>query len=162
MSRILLIDDEPELLETVAVLLKSEGYDVVSESEGLEAMNRLQSTEVFDLMVVDLRMAPIDGVELITVARKECPTMDVVVLSAYLDDEMLRKVHSLGVATCIRKPFTIDEVLDPVREIFLHRTRGGSPRDTRAEPPVTPPAPAPAPPPESKPASETSHEGWIL
>ena len=125
MARILLVDDEPDLLQTVGVLLRSEGHSVTAVRDGLEAIKRLQSVEQFDLLLTDLRMAPVDGLELIETANKERPNMDIIVVSAYLDDEMVGQVMALGATAYIDKPFSLEDILGPVREVLLRRTRSG-------------------------------------
>lgn len=119
MSRILVVDDEEDVLETLRVLLKSEGHKVLPVSEGLAAMELIQSLETMDLLVVDLRMAPVDGMELIRVARQVRPDMGVVVVSAYLDEGNIQKVIDLGCKVYVKKPFDVNEILDAVREELI-------------------------------------------
>jgi len=125
MARILLVDDEPDLLITVGVLLKSEGHVVTPVKDGLTAMNRLRSTENYDIMLTDIRMAPVDGLELIAMASNERPSMDILVISAYLDDETLGRAMGLGAVGYVDKPFSLEDVLGPVREVVLRRTKAG-------------------------------------
>ncbi len=121
MARILIIDDEKDILETLGVLLKSEGHEIIAVHEGLEAIKRLESLEHFDVMVTDLRMTPVDGLELIALARRERPKMGVVIVSAYLDDDTIRRAADLGCTACVRKPFTLEDILDPIRETVAGR-----------------------------------------
>ena len=118
MAKILLVDDEQDLLQTVGVLLKHEGHHVTAVSTGLEATELLESMEEFDLLVTDLRMAPMDGMDVIAVARKERADLDIVVLSAYIDKETSMKVLAMGCKVCVRKPFTLDDILNPIRELI--------------------------------------------
>jgi two-component system response regulator PilR (NtrC family) len=119
MARILLIDDEEDVLTTLRVLIQSEGHRVFAVREGLQAMDIIQSTERLDLMVTDLRMAPVDGLELIEEARKTRKEMPIVVVSAYLDEENVKRIHDLGCRLYVKKPFNIDEVMDAVHEELL-------------------------------------------
>jgi len=109
----------------VAVLLRSEGHDVVPVSDGFVAIEKIESVDEFDMMLLDLRMAPIDGIEVLECARRERPTMDVIVISAYLDDETLRRINELGVVDHVSKPFSLEDILGPMREVFSRRTWGG-------------------------------------
>jgi len=111
MARVLIVDDETDVLETLSVLLRSEGHEVVAVSEGLEAMKKVRSMEHFDLLVSDIRMAPIDGLELLEYARKDRPALAIVVISAYLDDEVIRRAEELGCSQFIRKPFKLEDVI---------------------------------------------------
>ncbi|MEA2014410.1 MAG: response regulator [Thermodesulfobacteriota bacterium] len=119
MARILLVDDEEDVLATLRVLIKSEGHKVIAIREGLEALELIRSSEKFDLLVTDLRMAPVDGMELIEMARTERPEMGIVVISAYLDDDTTRKVESLGCRLHIKKPFIIDEVVNAIHDELI-------------------------------------------
>ena len=82
MARILLIDDEPRMLSLLNTLLKAEGYTVNSVQDGSKVPDLLNS-EIFDLMITDIRMAPINGLELLKIARQVRPAMPVIILTAY-------------------------------------------------------------------------------
>lgn len=118
MARILIVDDEVDVLETLSVLLKSEGHEVVAVSDGFEAMKRVQSLERFDLLVSDIRMAPIDGMELLEAAKKDRPTLGLVVVSAYLDEDTIRRAEELGCTHYIRKPFKLDDVVFAIHKVL--------------------------------------------
>ncbi len=116
MAHIVIVDDEEDLLTTVGVLLKHEGHQVTAYSSGLEAIELLESLAEIDLLVTDLRMVPVTGKEVVEVARKERPDLDIVVLSAYADPETYRVLMEMGCAACVRKPFGLADILDPIRE----------------------------------------------
>ncbi len=118
MSRIMIIDDDEDVLTTLRVLLKSEGHTVIPMTDGLEAMEHLRSLERIDLLLVDLRMAPVDGMELIRVARETRPDMPVVVVSAYLDDNTIKRIQEMGCKGYIHKPFTAEKVVEQVQSIL--------------------------------------------
>ncbi|MBN1269501.1 MAG: response regulator [Kiritimatiellae bacterium] len=114
MAKILLIDDEFVVVQTLSALLKSEGHDVAAVYEGSHALPLLGPLHQYDLMLVDLRMTPVDGIEVIMKARKFKPRMPIIVVSAYLDENMLKRIKALGVSRFIKKPFTVNEILDAV------------------------------------------------
>ena len=70
MSRILVVEDEPSILSVLSTLLRSEGYEVEPMLGGDKALEALK-TQSFDLMVSDIRMSPVDGMELLRQSRKE-------------------------------------------------------------------------------------------
>lgn len=119
MASIILIDDDEALRTTVECLLKAEGHEVTATGDGLEAMKILQSLAEFDLMICDLRMAPVDGMEVIETARREQPNMPILVLSAYINDEIFNKTMEMGVKGFVDKPFSLEDLLVPVRELLL-------------------------------------------
>lgn len=133
MVRILVVDDKVEVLDTLGPLLKSKDYVVVALLDGRLAIDLLDTGEVFDLLITDIRMAPVNGLQLIAHARHVCPTMDIVVVSSYLDDETIGKARALGCTAYIRKPYSLAAVLQPVREIIARREKGERPVSRRDE-----------------------------
>ena len=114
MARVLLIDDEPSILSVLSTLLKAEGYDVVAASGGEEAQ-KLISDEEFDLMISDIRMSPINGMELLKQAHNEKPAMSVIMLTAYGSVETAIDALKLGAFDYVTKPFKVDELLITVQ-----------------------------------------------
>lgn len=110
MARILLVDDEPRMLSLMNSLLKAEGYDVVSVQDGNKARDLL-NTEVFDLMISDIRMTPINGMELLKISRGVRPTMPVIILTAFGSVETAIEAMKLGTFDYVTKPFKMDELL---------------------------------------------------
>lgn len=115
MAKILLVDDEEVVLETLGSLLRSEMHEVTAVSEGQEAYDLIWSTADIDLLVTDIRMSPVDGMKLIKLAKEVRPALPIVVVSAYLDDDTIKQVMGLGCATYIKKPFTVEEALASVK-----------------------------------------------
>jgi len=115
MARILLVDDEESVLRTVGMLFRSEGHEVVPVRESEKAAELIKSSEKFDLLLTDIRMAPIDGMEIIRLARDVRPDMTVVVISAYCSEKTVKQAMALGCTTYVKKPFKTDEVLNAVR-----------------------------------------------
>jgi DNA-binding NtrC family response regulator len=114
MSRVLLVDDEPSILSVLSTLLKAEGYDVVSVLGGEKAKELLTSEE-FDLMLTDIRMSPVNGVELLKLAHSERPAMSVIMLTAYGSVETAIEALKFGAFDYITKPFKVDELLITVQ-----------------------------------------------
>jgi two-component system response regulator PilR (NtrC family) len=110
MARILLVDDEPRMLSLMNSLLKAEGYEVVSVQDGNKARDLLNS-EVFDLMISDIRMTPINGMELLKISRGVRPTMPVIILTAFGSVETAIEAMKLGTFDYVTKPFKMDELL---------------------------------------------------
>lgn len=118
MARILLVDDEDCILRTTAILLEAEGHSTVCVLNGSEALKQLDSAD-FDLMLTDIRMVPIDGMELIKLATTKRPKMPIVVVSAYCSEKFAREAQHLGAFKYIKKPFKIDEILKAVKESLV-------------------------------------------
>jgi len=120
MSRILLVDDEASLLSVLSTLLKAEGYDVLSIREGEKARELIKSEE-FDLMIADIRMSPVTGMELLTLARSERPDMSVIMLTAYGTIETAIKAMKLGAFDYVTKPFKVAELIVTIRRAIEYR-----------------------------------------
>jgi DNA-binding NtrC family response regulator len=114
MARILLIDDEPNLLSVLRTLLKAENHDVVPISDSAKAQE-LISTEEFDLMVTDVRMSPVSGLELLKQAKAERPSMAVIILTAFGTVQTAIEAMKLGAFDFIAKPFKLDEFIITVQ-----------------------------------------------
>src|SRR5512133_2368364 len=106
--QILLVDDEVNLLRTMAAILGRAGHSVATASRAREALGMLQ-TGSFDLMFLDVRMPEVNGLELLPKVLKIAPELRVVMLTAYPNQETQCKAMSLGASGFLVKP------LDPAR-----------------------------------------------
>lgn len=114
MARILLVDDESSILSVLSTLLKAEGYEVVASLGGEKALG-LIPTEDFDLMISDIRMSPINGMQLLKAAHEQKPNMSVIMLTAYGSVETAIEAMKLGAFDYVTKPFKVDELLITVQ-----------------------------------------------
>ncbi len=110
MPRVLLVDDEPSILSVLSTLLKAEGYDVAAALGGEKAQELLKDG-AFDLMVSDIRMSPINGMDLLRQCHEDRPSMPVVMLTAYGSVETAIEALKLGAFDYVTKPFKVDELL---------------------------------------------------
>ena len=114
MSRILLVDDEPSILSVLTTLLKAEGHEVTSSRGGDKAQEMVR-TEPFDLLISDIRMSPIDGMQLLKQTRREKPGAAVIMLTAYGSVETAVEAMKEGAFDYVTKPFKVDELLITVK-----------------------------------------------
>lgn len=117
MARILLVDDEATVLQSLGMILKSEGHSIVSLTDSREALHTLE-TQSFDLLVTDIRMTPVDGMELLKAAKKKDDGMKAMVVSAFTSDEIMEQAKAAGCAEYIMKPFKVDDVMAAVKRIL--------------------------------------------
>jgi DNA-binding NtrC family response regulator len=120
MARILLVDDEPRILSLLNSLLKADGYEVVSCQEGNKAIEMIRA-ERFDLMISDIRMSPVSGMEILTIARAEQPSMAVILLTAYGSVETAIEAMKRGAFDYVTKPFKVDELLIVIKRALDYR-----------------------------------------
>jgi len=114
MAHILLVDDEPSILSVLSTLLKAEGHEVAPALGGDKALEILKDQE-FDLMISDIRMSPVDGMQLLTMARKEYPRMAAIMITAYGSVETAVEAMKQGAFDYVTKPFKVDELLITVQ-----------------------------------------------
>jgi DNA-binding NtrC family response regulator len=110
MAKIILVDDEPNILSVLSVLLKAEGHVVTPVDNGEKAMELFKANK-YDLMISDIRMKPIDGITLLQAAREAQPTMAVLMVTGYGSVETAVEAMKLGAFDYITKPFKVDEML---------------------------------------------------
>ena len=120
MSRILLVDDEPSILSVLSTLLKGQGFETHPALGGEKAMELLRS-ETYDLMITDIRMEPVGGLELLNHARATYPTMAVMVITAYGSVETAVEAMKNGAFDYVTKPFKVDELVITVQRALEYR-----------------------------------------
>ncbi len=115
MSRILVVDDEPGLRQSLGLLLGDAGYQVVAESDGRLALERALR-EPFDLILSDVRMPQLGGLEFLRAYRKGGGTALVIMMSAYGGEDAALAAMKEGAYDYIPKPFRPDEVVLTLRK----------------------------------------------
>ena len=120
MYNILLVDNEATILSVLSALLKAENYNVKCARSGKEALDIL-ANESFDLLISDIRMTPIGGMELLNWARANRPEMSVIMLTAYGTVETAIEAMKVGAFDYVTKPFSPKVLLARIRRI-MHRT----------------------------------------
>src|SRR5512140_1747134 len=104
--RVLIVDDESSLLMTLAANLELEGFDVVEASTPQRALELVRSQH-FDLVLSDIRMPGMSGVDLFHAIRATHPQMPVILMTAFALEAMVRDAIEHGVYTVLAKPFEI-------------------------------------------------------
>jgi len=125
MPRILIVDDEPAILNLLNKILIGQGYGAAIASNGENALQILQ-TEKFDLMLSDINMTPINGIELLRKAAATWPDMGVIMLTAYGTVSTAVEAMKEGAFDYILKPFKFDELLLTIqRALEYHNAVSG-------------------------------------
>ena len=114
MAKILIVDDEPGILEFLRNMFQADGYEAVIALNGEAAIEAVKNGTV-DLVITDLRMPEMDGMELLRELKKLKPSMPVIMLTAYASDETALEAKKLGVFTYISKPFNVTGLLGIVK-----------------------------------------------
>jgi len=120
MSRILVVDDEKGMREFLAIMLRKEGYDVVTAEGGQKAVKIIKE-DVFDLVITDIRMPRVDGVEVLRAVKEASPETVVIMITAYASAETAVEAMKQGAYDYITKPFKVDEIRLIVRNSLEKR-----------------------------------------
>ncbi len=107
---VLIVDDEPSILQTLGGLLSDEGFEVITAPNGYEAL-KIIDAESPDLVLLDIWMPGIDGIETLKEIRRENPTVQVIIITGHGTIETAVKATKLGAFDLIEKPLSIDKVI---------------------------------------------------
>lgn len=113
--RILIVDDERIALKNLEYVMKKEGYEVTTTMSGSNALKLLQEQE-FDVVLTDLKMEKVDGMEILDKTRQLHPDTEVIMITAYATIPSAVETMKKGAYDYIAKPFKLDEVRKVVRE----------------------------------------------
>lgn len=108
-GRVLIVEDEPDMLENCTRILGKAGYECLTVSDSLKAMSLLES-ERPDLLLTDLRMPGVDGLGLLRRARQVDPHMPVIILTAFASFESAVEAVKEGAFDYVPKPFSVDQL----------------------------------------------------
>ncbi|MEE9185480.1 MAG: sigma-54 dependent transcriptional regulator [Candidatus Binatia bacterium] len=119
-TKILIVDDEPQMRKSLANLLRREGYAITEAPGGKEAVDHLGS-DVFDLVITDLKMKPVSGLDLLRLVKQLSADVEVIVVSAFGTIESAVDAMKLSAFDFITKPFQVEEILVRVRNALEKR-----------------------------------------
>src|SRR6185437_11556700 len=108
-SRILVVDDEESIREFLDIMLRKEGYDVSLAEDGQKAIDLLKK-KAFDMVISDLQMPNVTGMELLKFAKDNYPDVRFLIITAFGTTESAVEAMKMGAYDYLTKPFKIDEV----------------------------------------------------
>jgi two-component system response regulator PilR (NtrC family) len=108
-ARVLIVDDEKSMRDLLSITLEKEGYDVSSATGGEAAIEMLHRDSV-DVVITDLRMPKVDGLQVLRAAKEISPDTTVIMITAVASTESAVEAMKLGAYDYITKPFKLDEV----------------------------------------------------
>lgn len=125
MKKILIVDDDPAVLESYRRLLRRLGHTILLSDDGDTLRRDPQTVREVDLLILDYRMPGLCGLDLLAILRRHCAEgcgPAVLLVSAFLSEELRKRATLLGVTEIIEKP------VDPLRLIASVRAALGDPR----------------------------------
>jgi DNA-binding NtrC family response regulator len=114
-ARILLVDDEKIALRNLEHVLRHEGYEITASQSGGQALTLLEASR-FDLVLTDIKMDKVDGMQLLRRCKAEHPDTEVIMITGYATLESAVEAMREGAFHYIAKPFRLDEVRQTVAE----------------------------------------------
>ncbi|MGQ0695279.1 MAG: response regulator [Nitrospiraceae bacterium] len=106
-GRVLIVDDEPDIRKVVRLTLQKAGYDVIEAENGekaIEAINTGENRLLLDVIVCDIRMPKVNGIEAIAYFRQNYPRVPLIVLTGFPDTDMATSLLRQGVVDYLVKP----------------------------------------------------------
>jgi CheY-like chemotaxis protein len=129
MARILVIDDQTSVRGAIRALLEHEGHTVVAAECGHNAVSAIEAF-AFDVVIVDIIMPGLDGLDTIKILRDSAPTVPVIAMSGYAfrggssDLDFFRMASELGATCCLQKPFRPRQLIDAIETCRASRSGG--------------------------------------
>lgn len=117
-GRVLVVDDEPDVVEIIARYLGKEGLDVVGETNSLQALHRIQHGEAFDLVVTDLDMPHCSGADLCDHLHTLLPLLPVIMITGYGRSVTQEDLNLAGIRELLCKPLNRSQLIATVRRLL--------------------------------------------
>ncbi|HCC48439.1 MAG TPA: hypothetical protein DEQ38_10050 [Elusimicrobia bacterium] len=146
MARILIVDDEPDMRLAVRNVLKLRGYEIAEAGDGPAALEMAKANRP-DLVLLDMRLPGMDGIEVLDGLKKIDDTVPVVMITGYGHIQSAVDVMKLGASEYLQKPFENAQLVETVKRFVQGPAprRAPLPLPLQPRPAAPPPAPAPAP-----------------
>jgi len=119
-ERILVVDDEPHMRDMMAMTLRTDGYRVETAADGRQALSLL-ADHSFDLVITDLMMPDVSGLEVLAEVKKRLPTAEVILVTAYGSLESAVEALRQGAHDYLTKPFEPEQISYSVQRTLLYR-----------------------------------------
>lgn len=120
--KILVIDDEPNVLEAFKMSLKMKMYEVEAYRDGAEALKQVEKGK-YNVAFVDLKLPRIDGLEVLKRLKNKDPDLEVIIVTAYATDISQANALKLGALEYLRKPFLMEDIYELVDRALRRRSQ---------------------------------------
>ena len=111
--RIMVLDDEPIVCKRLKPALEKQGYEVDTFTESSAAMEQIKEVD-YDIIITDLKMKGVDGMQLLGEAKRRSPNTEVIVITGFATMETAKESFHKGVFDFIAKPFKLSEIQEVV------------------------------------------------
>ena len=122
MSRVLIVDDEDSMRLLVARAIAMDGHDIMTASDGAEALEILGSTDsAFDLLLTDIQMPIMDGIALALAAARDFPDLTILLMTGFADQRERASGLNAIAYDVITKPFSVADIRTAVADALVSR-----------------------------------------
>ncbi|MBI5145161.1 MAG: response regulator [Candidatus Omnitrophica bacterium] len=115
-NNVLIVDDEKFLTDTLGAFLKSKGYNIFKAEDGQTTLNIIKN-EMLDLVLLDIKLPGVDGIEILRLMRRDYPQVKVIVMTAY-DMEYKQRVDDIGYDAFFLKPLLLDDLTREIERLL--------------------------------------------
>ena len=115
--KVMIVDDEQDFLETIVKRLKARGIEVTGAESGYQALELIDHGN-FDVVILDVKMPGLDGIETLREMKKKKPQVEVIMLTGHASVESGIQGMQLGAFDYVMKPVALDELLEKVRQAY--------------------------------------------
>ena len=123
-GRVPVVDDEPDIRKVVKMALTKAGYDVIEAEDGEKAIEAIQEGEnplLLDVIICDIRMPKINGIEAINYFQQQWPRVPIIVLTGFPDMEMATDLIKKGIVAYLVKPVGKEQLTNAVAKALAQR-----------------------------------------
>jgi len=117
-KRILVVDDEESIRESLKLILDEAGFETVLASSGIECSKILENDSKFDLISLDIKMPQESGLDTLNKIKASCPNIKVIATTGYHSTEVAREAIKRGASDYIVKPFKAADVVEKIKLIL--------------------------------------------
>lgn len=118
--RIMLVDDEERFLQTMQKMIAKKGYDALTVTSGEECLKKLEE-ELIHVVILDVKMPGMDGVETLKLIKQKFPMVEVIMLTGHATAESAVEGLKLGATDYLTKPTSIEDLLAKAEEAYNRR-----------------------------------------
>ncbi len=120
MVRVMIIEDDEEMRSLLRDFFEEEGFETDSVSTGVDALREL-SKDHFDLVITDIRMPGLTGLDILPTIRRLKPGTPIIAMTAYGSDDVRRRAFERGATTYLEKPIILSKLRRLIREVVLRK-----------------------------------------
>ena len=134
--KIMVVDDEPGVLESFKMILSIKDYNVYAFPDGPSALKTIEKGK-YDIAFVDLKLPEMDGIEVLKRIKEADPAIEVIIVTAYATESSHANAITLGALEYLRKPFLMEEIYELVERGLRRRREKSRKKEGPSKPPAS-------------------------